>query len=155
MVVSIELRQIDRDNWQACCRLSLFEEQQSRGWVASNSYYLAQAAYQPDNFPMGIYLDGVMVGFLIWMLDQRLGGWELCGLMVDRRYQRRGIARRAVMQLMEHLRNRLGSIVLSVCVDPENTAAAALFEALGFVDTGRIEYEERVFQQQLQNLAEQ
>jgi len=57
--------------------------------------------------------------------------------MVDSRYQRRGIGRAALKQLLARMSAESGGESLLVPVNPDNVAALRLYEASGFHDTGR------------------
>jgi hypothetical protein len=45
--MEIKLREIDRSSWGKCCELKV---EANQNFVASNSYSLAQAAYEPDTY---------------------------------------------------------------------------------------------------------
>ncbi|MEA5039820.1 MAG: GNAT family N-acetyltransferase [Clostridiaceae bacterium] len=145
--MDITLREIDRSNWEACCSLKVAPSQ--RNFVAINAYSLAQAAYEPDTFPMGIFCDGTLVGFLMWDFDSQIGVWEMCRLMVDETHQGKGIGRTAVSKLLTLVRNKLGPIRFYTSADPDNTAAIGLYEALGFRKNGQIVYDEVMLEIQL------
>ena len=60
----IELRKIDKTNYDDCIKLQVSGEQ--RKFVASNVYSLAQAwVYYETAYPFAIYADDVMVGFIM------------------------------------------------------------------------------------------
>lgn len=138
--MNIEFKTIDRSNWSKCVDLKVAKEQ--REFVASNTYSLAQAAYEPDTYPFGIYLDGEMVGFIMYDYDSELNVWEMCRLMVDEKHQGKGIGRQAVQKLLEHVTGKHGHIMFYTSAEPENTAAIGLYEKLGFRKNGRIVYDE-------------
>ncbi len=131
--MGVELRRVDKDSWYAVCRLAVDDGQEA--FVAPNSFSLAQAAYEADTCPMGIYADGRLAGFVMWNYDGRLGGWGMCRLMVDRRYQKKGIGRQAVERLLETVKKEKGKIPFYVSVSRENEVAIRLFRGVGFEDT--------------------
>lgn len=145
--MEIKLREIDRSSWEACCTLQVAPEQQF--FVASNAFSLAQAAYEPDICPMGIFLKGTMVGFLMWDFDSEIGVWEMCRLMVDEAYQGKGIGTAAILKLLELIKNKLGPIKFYTSTEPHNTSAIRLFEKTGFRRNGRIVYDEVMLEIQL------
>ncbi len=138
--MDVILRAIDRSNWDKCCSLTVSSAQ--RAFVASNAYSLAQAAYEPDTWPMGIFCDGELVGFLMWDFDSEHAMWEMLRLMVDEAYQGKGIGRAAVCKLLELVTAKVGHVPFYTSADPENAAALALYESLGFRRTGEIVYDE-------------
>jgi len=145
--MQIEFREIDRSNWYECVELKLHDEQED--FVASNAYSLAQAAYEPDMFPFAIYRDGTMVGFMMYGYDPDLEVWEMCRLMVDKKYQGQGIGRAAVEKLKKLVTERLGHIMFYTSAEPNNEVAIGLYEKLGFVKNGRIVYGEVMMEIQL------
>lgn len=86
--MKISLRPIDRTNYNDCLRLKVSEDQ--RGYVASNEYSLVQAAYEPQLYPLGIYDDDKMVGFILYDFDEEINGWSMSRLMVDESLQGQG-----------------------------------------------------------------
>jgi diamine N-acetyltransferase len=138
--MDVRLRNIDRSNWEACVRLQVLPEQQ--GFVASNAYSLAQAAYEPDACPMGIYYDGELTGFLMWDFDSELNMWGMCRLMVDQKQQGKGIGRAAIEKLLALVTAKIGHIPFYTSAEPENVRAIRLYEQLGFRNTGRLVYDE-------------
>ena len=145
--MEITLRDIDRSSWQKCCGLKVAESQ--KNFVAPNMYSLAQAAYEPDTYPMGIYLDGELVGFVMWCFDSDIPGWEMVRLMVDEEHQHKGIGEAAVKKLLQLVTAKLGHIVMYTSAEPTNANAIALYEKLGFKKNGRFIYGEVMLETQL------
>lgn len=146
-VMEIKIREIDRSSWEKCCDLKVAQGQ--KNFVASNAYSLAQAAYEPDTYPMGIFLDDEIVGFLMWDFDSDIGVWEMCRLMVDEKYQRQGIGAAAIRKLLQLVAAKLGHIVFYTSAEPTNEHAIALYEKVGFRKNGRIVYDEIMMEIQL------
>lgn len=138
--MEIKLRQIDRSLWEKCCKLRISEGQ--RSFVAPNSYSLAQAAYEPDTYPMGILRDGELVGFVMYEFDSDENVWNMCRLMVDEKFQKQGIGEKAIALLLDHVRAKHGHVMFHTSAEPENAIAIALYEKMGFQKTGRIAYGE-------------
>ncbi|MCY6356330.1 GNAT family N-acetyltransferase [Clostridium sp. ZS2-4] len=86
--MNIEFKQIDRTNYNECIELSLNEEQKK--FVAPNMFSLVESAYEPNLYPLGIYNDGKMVGFILYDFDVELDGWSMSRFMVDVKYQNQG-----------------------------------------------------------------
>ncbi len=142
--MEVTLRAIDRSNWDKCCRLTVSAAQ--RAFVASNAYSLAQAAYEPDTWPMGIFCEGELVGFLMWGFDSEHCVWEVYRLMVDEAHQGRGIGRAALQKLLELVRKKHGSVLLHIGANPDNAVALALYESMGFRRNGQNAYGEVVLE---------
>jgi len=64
---------------------------------------------------------------------------EIFHLLVDKKWQRKGIGRAAVELLVEHVeQNILDCDVITLTVHPENKNARKLYESCGFSDTGEV-----------------
>jgi diamine N-acetyltransferase len=68
----VELRDVTARNWRAVVALELAPEQQ--GLLASNLYSIAQSKFDPDARPRAIYAGEVVVGFLMYDLEQQDDG---------------------------------------------------------------------------------
>lgn len=141
---AVTLRAIDRDNWETCIQLSVAKDQQS--FVASNLYSLAQAFVWPECVSLGIFEEDTMVGFLMWAKDRRDRQYWVYRLMIDHRFQRRGVARRAMRAIMEDLSRQADFQLLRISFEPENAGAATLYRKLGFRETGQVLDGERVLE---------
>lgn len=141
----IRLVEIDRYNYMSVLDLSVSEEQKS--FVATNQYSLAQAYVQPECIPLALYAENKPVGFAMYCLDVDDHQYWIFRLMIDRRYQGRGYGKEAMFLLIDRIRalsdedhNRI-----YISFEPENHVAKSLYESLGFVPDGRIEYGEVVY----------
>lgn len=134
--MGIKLRPIDRSLWEACCTLKVSEKQ--RGFVAPNTYSLAQAAYEPDTYPMGILADGALAGFVMYDFNSDTNCWGMCRLMVDEKHQKKGIGEKAIRLLLDYVTARHGHVEFHTSAEPENAVAIALYEKMGFQRTGEM-----------------
>ena len=116
------------------------EDQES--YVYSNSFSLAQAHFEKEQYPYGIYCDEIMVGFLMFGWDTDLEHWSLVRFMVDARYQGRGIGQQALRIFLSRFRAKYGLVPLCLRVNRDNDAAIHLYKKLGFEQTGVIDDEE-------------
>lgn len=87
--MSINFREIDKTNYNECIMLKVGDHQIH--YVASNAFSLAQAAYEEELYPLGIYNYNEMVGFLLYDYDKELKGWSFSRLIL--------IAKMKVMEL--------------------------------------------------------
>jgi diamine N-acetyltransferase len=124
----VNLLLLDRFTWEATLDLRLSEAQQA--FVPSVLYSLAQAKFEALT-PYGILAGEKMVGLLMY---GNFGG--ICWInrvMIDERYQRQGIGREAVQELVARLQKRPDCAEIRTSYSLDNAAAAAFFQALGFV----------------------
>lgn len=137
--MNIKFKPIDRTNYNECIELSLKEEQ--RKFVAPNMFSLVQAAYEPNLYPLGIYKDNKMVGFILYDFDDEIKGWSMSRFMVDKKYQKKGIGKIALQKFIEFFKNKYGGIKLYTSAEVDNQVAIDLYEKFGFEKKEEFEYE--------------
>ena len=147
---AVSLREITRDTVLAVVRLSVADDQKQ--FVATNAVSLAQALFAPEAWYRAIYLGDEPVGFVM-LEDQSLltpvpqrpevGVWRL---MIDSRFQGRGLGRAALQLVIEHVRRKgvFDSLLLSYLPGPGSPEAFYL--GLGFRHTGRMDGKEVVLE---------
>lgn len=141
--MNIRLVEVDRDNWSRCVDLSVSEDQED--FVAPNYESILLAKFEENCYPMCIYNEDLMVGFLMYDIDPETKRWELSRLMIDKEHQGKGYGKQALLLVLEKIKNTLGPIRFYTSVHPENAAMKRLIEWLGFAKTGEIMWEEEVF----------
>jgi diamine N-acetyltransferase len=144
----ITLREISQDNLSDILALQVSAEQQA--FVASNAKSLAQALFYKQAWYRAIYNDAQPVGFVMLADDGLLvpvpdeptiGIWRI---MIDQHHQGKGFGRAALQLAIDHVialkqRTGLPYRALELSFVPENQGAEALYLALGFQRTGRID----------------
>ncbi len=143
--MSVELRQITRDNWRECVRLKVADDQQK--YVASNAVSLAQSKYEPECVPLSVYDGDTIVGFVMYRPeDYGLSKlWFIDRLMIGAQYQGKGYGRAAMEALLARLRAIPGYNAVLISFVPGNATAEKLYSSLGFKDTGEIDEGEIVY----------
>lgn len=137
--MSIEFIKINRSNYLECIELSVDDAQ--RRFVAPNVFSLAQAAYEPDMYPHAIYHNGAMVGFILYDFDTELDAWSMSRFMIDRKHQGKGLGKQALRAFLDFFFQTYPVPKLYTSVEVENAAAQRLYESMGFVREGIIEYD--------------
>ena len=146
----VSLREITEDTVIAVVKLAVAESQ--KGFVAPNAVSLAQALFSKVAWYRAIYLGDEPVGFV--MLhdeslpdppepDPEIGVWRL---MVDERYQGRGIGREALRQVISHARAKGGFRALELSYVPGPGCPEPFYRSLGFEPTGRMNDDEVVLE---------
>ena len=131
----VELREITPDSFDAVIALQVAEDQHD--YLNSNVESLAWAYVAAECHPLVIYSDDGPVGFATFGYIPADGRCWISHFMVDSRYQRRGIGRAALEQLLARMSAESDGESLLVAVHPDNVSALRLYEASGFADTGR------------------
>lgn len=132
--MQISLREVDRENVRAVCRLDADDAGKN---VAPNALSIAQAYFHDEAWFRAIYADDDLVGFV--MLndptlcatpeDPRYFVWRL---MIDKAHQGKGYGRAAVERLAEHVRTRPGGTELWVSHTKGVEALERFYLSLGF-----------------------
>ena len=116
----------------------------SRMFVASNMYSLAEAQADGVSNPYAIYNDDTIVGFIMYDFDAENATGYITRLMIDHRYQGNGYGRAAMSHVVKKLKSTAGCTLITTSFVPENTAAKSLYLSLGFTLTGELEDGEEV-----------
>ena len=106
---------------------------------------LAQAyVYYQQCTPFAVFSGGEVVGYVMVIYDYDEETYNIWHLMIDRRHQRKGFGRAAMELVLEYIRTKPfgASNRVLMTVNPQNSAACALYQALGFTETGRSDEDE-------------
>ena len=145
---------IDSGNWEEAASLTtnpggmptLHER-----FLASNAYSMLQARYEKGWNIRGIEEDGRMIGFAMYGYNFADRFYEICRLMIDRRFQGRGLGRQALRLILEEMKKTEGTEEIYISAEPENTRAIGLYLSEGFSDTGRFLEGERLLVRKFQD----
>ncbi len=142
MPPTVELRDVTAANWRTCADLEVTDDQSE--FVTPVTRYLCLCHYGGVWHPLAVDAAGECVGFVMWAVDpDDASGW-IGGLVIDRRWQRRGYGRAAVEALCDRLRDEHEFRSFALSYAPENTAARRLYASLGFTETDEREDDEIV-----------
>lgn len=136
--MNINFREIDKSNYSTCISLKVGEHQTN--YVASNAFSLVQAFYEEELYPLAIYNDDEMVGFLLYDYDEELGGWSFSRFMIDIKHQNRGIGSKALEKFLDFFHNKFPNQNLYTSVEIDNEIAIKLYEKYGFNKKNSFEY---------------
>lgn len=140
---SIELRDVTQDNFDSVIGLRVAEDQ--REFLNPNVEAIAWAYVFPETTPLVIYAGEIPVGLASYGYIPADGRCWIVHFMIDEGAQRKGIGRAGLERLLARMEAVSGGADIAVAVNPENVAAIHLYEAFGFVDTGRRQNDELIF----------
>ena len=126
---TINLKSVNPENEVACSSLEVKEDQ--AGLIAPNAKSIEWAKANPKSVPLAVYTDTTLVGFVLYE-PRGNDVFSIHRVMIDRRHQKRGIARRSMELTIAEIKKR-GGVTIYLSFRPENHAAKHLFQSLGFV----------------------
>ena len=141
--MDVSLREIDRGNVGRVIRLRVRADQQ--GFVAPTEGSLAEAYVYVEAWVRAIYLGEQPVGFVMLydetLRDEAPESPEVCvwRLLVDARWQGRGIGAAAMRLVIEHGRSRGAVDALLLSYVPGPGSPEPFYRGLGFEPTGVVE----------------
>ena len=123
----IELRPVDRNNWEQCVEIELDEGQVD--FVPAPLRCIAEVQFYPESKLDAVYLDGRVIGIVTYgkPINESMG--KIFRLIIDRRWQGKGIGRTVVEMVADTLRE---FEKIEICYHPENNAARNLYQSVGF-----------------------
>src|SRR5689334_6821164 len=135
-MTAITLREVDKTNWRAALRLSVYPNQLHfvAEYTPIAAIALAKAFIRPQDMvwiPYAIYSDEQMVGFL--ELAHKPESPNSCWVyhfFIDRSFQGKGYGKHALFALIHLVKDRYPSCQhICVTVHPENTLAQHLYQS--------------------------
>ncbi len=146
---AVTLREITAETVIPVVKLSVTDSQNA--FVASNAISLAQALFAPEAWYRAIYADEEIAGFVM-LEDTSLRSpppenptATLWRLMVDARFQGKGVGRAAMHQIIAHVRKK-GFPILATSYVPGPGSPEGFYLSLGFRHTGRVDDDELVIE---------
>lgn len=136
--MNIFFKEIDKTNYEACVLLKVSEGQ--KRFVASNAYSLVQAAYEDNLYPLAIYDDDEMIGFILYDYDEELKGWSFSRFMIDIKHQNKGYGTKALEKFLAFFHEKYPSQCIYTSAENDNAVAIRLYEQLGFEQKNTFSY---------------
>lgn len=135
MTDHFQLFELNAENWYACCELEVAKAQ--KPYMEPNAVSIAQSKFETTFKPFAIYDEENVVGFLMYnSVPEELDAYWIYRIMIDQRYQGKGIGKAASRLIIEEMASSLNAKKLVVGYHPENHEAHRLYASLGFVDDG-------------------
>jgi len=133
---AVTLHDVTANDRRALLDLRVVREQ--RTFVGAVAEYLAICLLELTWQPLAIRADGEIVGFVMWARSPDDGSYWIGGFQIDRRFQRRGYGRAALVALIEALRDKPGCREIVLTYLPANDPARRLYASVGFTETGEM-----------------
>lgn len=129
----VSLGHVTRDNYEAICDLPLSEAQ--KPMLASNTWSLLEAAYNPGYQVRAIQADADLAGFMMWVPQSalRVSIWRF---MIALPHQGRGLGSLALQAAIREIAADPAVRELEICYHPDNEGSRRLYARHGFVEQG-------------------
>ncbi|MGE7925063.1 GNAT family N-acetyltransferase [Viridibacillus arvi] len=137
----MKLIEIDKSNWLKVIYLTTNKESMPticEEFVASNALSIVQAQFEKTWITKVIEMDGQLIGFTMYGFSEEQNFFELCRIMIDRKFQGNGYGPRAILLVIEEMKKLEGCNEIYLSTEPNNKCGKKIYEKLGFKNTGRI-----------------
>lgn len=147
MLKVLKLVEINVNNWTKVIFLSTSGEMPTicEEFVASNALSLVQAQFEKTWSTRAIEVNGELIGFTMYGYSNELNHYEICRIMIDKKWQGKGYGRKAMKLVIEELKAIEGCNEIYLSTDPKNKNGKKLYESLGFKFSNRYVDEEELY----------
>lgn len=144
----MKLDDITKENWEKVIFLTTNADNRhtlGEEFVASNAYSILESFYEGQWIIKSIVHEGELIGFTMYGLCEERNFYELCRLMIDRKYQGKGYGTQALSLIAEEMKKQFGCNEIYLSTDPENARGKHIYEKFGFVNTGEVWDDEELY----------
>ncbi|MEI4770255.1 GNAT family N-acetyltransferase [Psychrobacillus sp. FJAT-51614] len=137
----MNLVDITKENWLKIVFLTTNENGHAtitEKFVASNALSIVQSMFESGWIIKGIQVDEKLIGFTMYGFSEDYSKYEICRLMIDRKYQEKGYGKKAIGMILEEMKKIEDCDAIYLSTEPENGIARKLYESFGFKETGEI-----------------
>ena len=131
----IKLKEITRDNFWDCVSLEVAPEQVD--FVTSNAVSIAQSKIQPECIPLAVYDDNLMVGFVMYCIDEDDSEYWIYRMMIDKNYQSKGYGKKSMELLLDKIKEDKSHNKIFLGVHKESFAVN-MYKNFGFEFNGQV-----------------
>lgn len=132
----ILFKEITKENFWDCIELTVAEDQAD--FVTSNSVSIAQSKIQPECIPLAVYDNDIMVGFIMYCIDEDDGEYWIYRMMIDKNHQSKGYGKEALKKLLEIIKKDKSYNKIYLGVHKESIYAVKLYKSFGFEFDGQV-----------------
>jgi len=132
----VSFKEITRDNFWDCIELTVAKDQVS--FVTSNAVSIAQSKIQPECIPLAVYDDDIMIGFIMYCIDEDDGEYWIYRMMIDEKYQSKGYGKESLEKLLDMIKQDNSHNKIFLGVHKESTYAVVLYKRFGFDFNGQV-----------------
>lgn len=134
----VSLREITAETVRDICKLSETLTPPKKNMVAPNAVSIAQACFEPHAWFRAVYADEVPVGFAMLYDDPEGAEYFLWRFMIAGQHHGKGLGRRGLELVIDHVRSRPGATVLETSCGQGTGSPEGFYHALGFRRNGKM-----------------
>ncbi|WP_342431569.1 GNAT family N-acetyltransferase [Neobacillus sp. FSL H8-0543] len=133
----MKLVEINEKNWLAVILLSTNGEipKVCEEFVASNALSLVQAQFEGNWTTRAIEVNDEPIGFTMYGYSKQLNYYEICRIMIDKKWQGMGYGKKAMQLVIEEMKTFENCKQIYFSTDQKNNNGKKLYETLGFTFT--------------------
>lgn len=129
-------KEISKENFWDCIELTVKKEQVD--FVTSNAVSIAQSKVQPECMPLAVYDNDIMIGFIMYCIDEDDGEYWIYRMMIDKNYQSKGYGKKVLEKLLEIIKQDKSHNRIFLGVHKESTYAVKLYKSFNFNFNGQV-----------------
>ena len=130
-MTDVHLVPITKSNWKAVSDLKLSSSQETL--LPSNLYSIAEAQFYPYAQSKAIVIDDILVGYVLYGIDDETHEWKIFRFMIDVQHQGNGYGRLALKCIIKSIRKRNPTGPIRIAYQENNVVAKQLYQKAGFV----------------------
>ena len=126
----IELKPVTIDNFWDVIGIKINKEQEQ--YIPDNIFLIAMSKIIPQCIPLAIYSDSIVVGFLMYGLDENKENYWIHIMMIGDNHQGKGYAKESFQKILSEIKKDKGVHKILLAVNKGNINAVKIYEKLGF-----------------------
>ena len=130
-VGKLRLLELADDRRDAVLSIQLHDHQVD--YLPSIQSSLEMAERYPNSRSLVFDVDGSIVGYGLYGIDDETGAWKIFRLYIDKNHQSKGFGRAAMQLLLQQLEDDHGASEVLIVYNGDNKAAEHLYQSIGFV----------------------
>ena len=131
----IEFKPVSLDNFWDVIDIKINKEQEQ--YIPDNIFLLAISKIIPHCIPLAVYNDNIVIGFLMYGLDESRENYWIHIMMMDDKHQGKGYAKETFRKILSEIKKDKSVHKILLAVNKGNINAVKIYEKLGFKFNGQ------------------
>ena len=131
----IELKPVTIDNFWDVIKIKINKEQEK--YIPDNIFLIAMSKIIPHCIPLAIYSENIVVGFLMYGLDENKENYWIHIMMIGDKHQGKGYAKESFQKILSEIKKEKSVHKILLAVNKGNINAVKIYEKLGFKFNGK------------------